>query len=89
MIGQAHENEDEVQPKDGGPAFPQSYKEGDLLSMDTETHTVSIVGHHGMSLRQWYAGLAMQALITRVGVTTSIPYLAFDVASAMIEEGNK
>lgn len=38
--------------KDGGPAFPALIVEYETL--------------HGMSLRDWFAGLAMQAVITAV-----------------------
>ena len=39
--------------RDGGPAFPQP-------NADTQRH----MGLEGMTLRQWYAGMAMQALVS-------------------------
>jgi hypothetical protein len=50
--------------------------------------------HHGMTLRQWYAGMALQGLIAHEGPST-IPgcrekdaKFCFEQADAMIEEGS-
>ena len=40
-----------TQPNDGGPAFPQGYREAG--------------GHSGMSLRDWYAGQALSSIPLR------------------------
>ncbi len=44
--------------KDGGRAFPHSYE----VMPDKETHI-----HHGMTLRDWFAGMAMQGMLARKG----------------------
>ena len=66
-----------------GPAFPA-----------TEAHGLNN-GLPGMTLRQWYAGLAMQGLIAQSsGTALGSPVgagaaYAFAMADAMIVEGNK
>lgn len=59
-------------------AFPRIVPEGDTLQP-------------GMTLRQWYAGLAMPTLILQL---TEIPYddivkYSFEIADKMIIESNK
>ncbi len=44
-------------PKDGGPAFPVST----FVSIDGQS--VSHPDHTGMSLRAWFAGMALQAML--------------------------
>lgn len=51
---------------DGGYMFPQLLKAGELAQSSG-----------GMSRRQWYAGLAMQAIITARG---NVPIADYDVA---------
>ena len=48
-------------------------------------------GQNGMSLRQWYAGKAMEALIrlSNADMAEVIAEKAFKIAEAMIIEGRK
>ena len=74
-----------TKPKDGGPAFP-------FVSHG------SIAGHQacdpGMSLRDHFAGLAMQALVTKCGFpvdedTIDCADLSYKLADAMLAERDK
>lgn len=62
--------------KDGGPAFPM-YRSG--------------IGNYdpGMTLRDWFAGMAMQALIQRRGTFSSNSAASYEIADAMIAEREK
>jgi hypothetical protein len=77
-----------VSKKDGGQAFPsgiieQQYTmDGDLRIM---THPIA-----GMSLRDWFAGKAMQGLAARACTQyNNIPSDAYKMAAAMIAEREK
>ncbi len=72
----------------GGPAFPdpgraQSVKQREIL------------GNQGMSLRDWFAGMAMQAMMTqtepslRMASRNAIAIVAYEVANTMIQERSK
>ena len=68
---------------DGGPAFPQS-EAPDCGELVSNVYPES----GGMTLRQWYAGLAMQGFLSS-DVKESLnerntPQLAFAMADAMI-----
>ena len=63
--------------QDGGPAFP-SVGEG----FGNPTYSAP-----GMSLRQWYAGMAMQGLLVRYETVNACD--AFRIADDMIREGQK
>ena len=64
---------------DGGPAFPFEYN---IRNEDDR------IAHTGMSLRQWYAGMAMQGLLAN-GKNGDISGWAFIYADAMIAEEEK
>lgn len=71
--------------KDGGPAFPHEYKFSDGTANRDD----------GMTLRDWFAGMALQGYIAariEVGEQT-LTNLCYAKADAMIEErgrdGNK
>jgi len=75
--------------EDGGPAFPvKEY-------MDAKPGDITWGMHHGMTLRQWYAGTALMALIRdqdplRVQNGKELyTTVAFELADAMIAEGSK
>lgn len=77
---------------DGGAAFPSGLgvgPEGDIYSSDQWNNT------SGMSLRQWYAGLAMQGMLaacnenTGLSFINSMPAESFKMAGAMIAESEK
>ena len=65
--------------KDGGPAFPAQHF--DLAD-----------GEHGMTLLDWFAGMAMQGFIacpnTR-GEPNDIAAWCYQIADAMIQERSK
>ena len=58
----------------GGPAFPLD------LTVDGERRW-----GYGMTLRDYFAAQAMQALIDNDGLSSEIPTQAYDIADAMIE----
>lgn len=67
---------------DGGPAFPQ-------MQCCDEEGRISPVVIDGMSLRDWFAGLAMQGLIASNDPGAGdrldeIPQYAYGIADAMI-----
>ncbi len=72
--------------EDGGPAFPTHEER------DCHDHTKHIY-HTGMSLRDWYAGMALQGMLTRTGVSLSemlnddpsVADVAYLVADKMIK----
>ena len=70
---------------DGTPAFPRTYSEAD--------YSAQIGGHNGMTLRQWYAGMALQGMLSsnvRLGledIKKIYAETAFRLADAMIAEG--
>ena len=63
-------------PNTGGPAFPVS------LGMQP--------GWSGMSLRDYFAGLAMQGLIIKIPqpINDGLTRLAYSIADAMLKERN-
>ena len=67
--------------KTGGPAFPATF--------DNSSNDIYI---HGMSLRDWFAGMALQALIINpvLQEMTFEDYagFAYDHAEAMLKERN-
>lgn len=80
---------------DGGWAFPRPYSEDKF-------NDEQLMSQSGMTLRQWYAGLAMQSLI--VGVVSVggvfgkgdkpdsndlISKVAHEIADSMIQQGEK
>lgn len=74
------------------PAFPM---------MRDQSHEERFIIEPGMTIRQWYAGLAMQGLIARGALTCTLDGLsrpfnekevkeqAFAMADEMIKEGNE
>ena len=67
-----------------GPAFPM---------MRDQSHEERFIIEPGMTLRQWYAGLAMQGMLACPVQPQSGPDMfardAFAMADAMLAEGNK
>lgn len=77
---------------DGGPAFPctvaprtaQDVREAaDLLGIGLTTAQAMMSHHPGMSLRDYFAGLAMQALIARGAEFTAV--IAYTAADNLIK----
>lgn len=66
--------------QNGGPAFPRS------RSIERDDYWDE---EDGMSLRDWFAGMALQALISRIPANASpdengLADYAYDVADAML-----
>ena len=81
--------------KDGGRAFPHSYE----VMPDKETHI-----HHGMTLLDWFAGMAMQSALVDAHIPGieadpiapeaahwlgALAKASYRVADAMIQERSK
>ena len=69
-----------TKPNDGGPAFPQGYLDGPEVDPS------------GMSLRAWFAGMAMQGLITNPDTVSEVEIVAkfsIQYADALIAELEK
>lgn len=79
----------ELDMTDGGPAFPFTAKE-----KGSEGGKATRIGYPGMSLRDWFAGMALQGIISRMpGLpeklevdpwNSSIAKLAYALADAML-----
>ena len=64
----------------GGPAFPTLADNGHAMNQD------------GMTLRDWFAGKAMQSLILAAKTSQDVDLLskgAYQMADAMLEERSK
>jgi pimeloyl-ACP methyl ester carboxylesterase len=59
------------------PAFPSG---NDVTLGDWRSH-----GHSGMTLRDYFAAKAMQALIDNDGLFSEIPTQAYEIADAMLK----
>lgn len=73
----------------GGPAYPMEKDAAESLSMVSETDDNGRL-MHGMTLRQHYAGLAMQGILASPYSGKEPAYLAknaFKIADAMLKEG--
>ena len=72
------------------PAYPsgESYTTFNNASGVTSEHSKSPL-HHGMTLRDHFAGLAMQGMVSTSNNMNNIAKTAYDMADAMLEERNK
>jgi len=85
-----------TKPNDGGPAFPGGPTGGEYRGEDGYVYH-QFSPSTGMSLRQWYAGMAMQGLLSNptIGLeptTDTIPAVvkqSFNIADAMLSEGKE
>lgn len=71
--------------KDGGPAFPMQFlgiNRGALSYEDTNNQ-------EGMSLRDYFAGQAMQSLARRATDFEVMAAYCYDMADAMLQERGK
>lgn len=70
----------------GGPAFPVVVEGGDMSGLHSNLW-------EGMTLRDWFAGMALQGLITcpaaSSGTKADIAIWAYSYADAMLEERKK
>lgn len=79
-----------TKPNDGGPAFPRP-----PVFIGASKHKDWWFMQDGMSRRDWLAGLAMQAIISKYGITESHSDLivwsieSYAFADALIAEGDK
>ena len=64
---------------DGGPAFPRLGEGFGNPNYDCS----------GMSLRDWFAGMALEGYISNSGSPMSVAKDAYDIADAMIEVRKK
>lgn len=79
--------------KDGGPAFPRSVWIGDVDWMKARAF------NNGMSLRDWFAGQAISAMLPTVtvkdwddkdaSIVAHVGGLAYEIADALIAERDK
>lgn len=73
----------------GGPAFPVS----NVMALEPRTTAEMVSLAHGMTLRDHFAGLAMQALIAKYGyqpgAMEEMTMNAYNCADAMLEERAK
>ena len=80
----------------GGPAFPLDYIRLAQVSDDRFHDPIEVHEHYpGMTLRDYFAAEAMQAMIGMIGINTTsfeverIPQSAYCYADDMIKERNK
>lgn len=82
-------------PNDGGPAFPRSASSDE----GAELHNIAFA-QAGMSLRDWFAGQALQGMLARLTSFNPAPGYpehwhaaisqeAYEIADAMIAKRNK
>jgi hypothetical protein len=64
------------------PAFPHV---ADILQFDGNSATVKTLTQNGMTLRDYFATHAMQALIDNDGLFSVIPTQAYALADAMLK----
>ncbi len=77
---------------DGGPAFPVGFRE-----FDQRIHgKAPSIGLPGMSLRDWFAGMALQGFVrgkenplTYGENISTLALLAYSMADAMLKERDK
>lgn len=63
------------------PAFPRS-----IYSLNGAIDSQSMSVGYGMTLRDYFAARAMQALIDNDGLFSEIPTQAYELADAMMKE---
>jgi hypothetical protein len=64
---------------DGGPAFPQEEWSGYMTNYDAEKNLTKYSGGHpGMSLRDHFAGLALQAIVSQAKINKCGDFVADD-----------
>ena len=67
-------------PKHGGPAFPEvRIRGGDNYNAPTKIY------YQGMSLRDWFAGMAMSNGYTEISSAQEIAAWSYQIADAMLE----
>lgn len=77
-----------AQDKDGGPAFPRAMGEVNHGQGEGEYNGAQ----KGMTLRQWYAGMALQGMLaygSGVCGNDAVVKAAFDYADAMLSASSE
>ena len=70
---------------DGGQAFPRNY-----AHMNPEAGKSELASHKGMTMRQWYKGMALHNPATSyLGDPVEVSKLAGDLADALLAEDEK
>lgn len=72
-------------PTDGGPAFPCDPR---MMRMEADGVTLTPIGHHGMSLRDWFAGQALIAATANHHTLESAARDAYAFADALLKARN-
>ncbi len=74
---------------DGGPAFPTERAQKLLSASGAVEHI--IMGEHGMSLRDWFAGMALAPIMRGMyeALNSDIARQAYLLADAMLVEREK
>lgn len=71
-------------PQDGGPAFPVPQ-----MHLAPDGHIERVAVSHGMSLRDWFAGMAAQGMLANPDFNgasdAAVAGFAYRLADAMIE----
>lgn len=85
-VNPPHGGSGETKLDNGGPAFPQMY----TYAVCAECGHIQEKAAKGMSLRDWFAGMALQALDSRFKYKPKeIADTVYQIADAMIKEQNK
>ena len=71
--------------KDGGPAFPCLGREDDDLFPGAS----KAVCYSGLSIRDWFAGMALQGMLSHLGTVLVSAEMAYHMADAMLNEREK
>ena len=74
--------------QDGGHAFPGLH-EATILDDPIDKNTLIVVKQGGMSLRDWFAGMAIQPLIAAGELNEVTAVDAYDLANQMLKERDK
>lgn len=73
---------------DGGPAFPQ-FEEAEFFDDDLGKYKTKILPTGGMSLRDWFAGQALNGYMSHFGfvrsTSTDLALTSYAIANAMLE----
>ena len=76
--------------KDGGPAFPADFTHKNIELGTLEDARCYGTAESGMSLRDWFAGMAMQGIMTRGDVSwASAGKMAYQAATVMLAAREK
>ena len=74
-----------MKKNDGGPAFPELQE----IRFGSSTHVDHIAHYPGMSLRDWFAGMALISIIPQNRLNEYMCGTAYEMADAMLKERSK